>query len=224
MADRIRPEQTAEWIVPVDREDEIWTKKLLPVFLGRKNTPAHIFHLERERILDRRLNTSGRFPGDQDYEHFQSEASKSSTRVGDHGRGWLGYKKWQYELLPVKKAIVEDLRMASTMGHDVLKCCLKRVKLKVLYGVGSYGMYRGCGLGRPADPEDDDDLQPRVPTFNGEKSYFVNGKRLEDIPARPVNVNLFYHMEGEAVSDPNIEDMPLGKEEELNNTVEESWI
>ena len=136
------------------------------------NSPQDTRRKEISRTLSRRLDTSRRYHGDKDYYYFLGESDMSSTRIGRHGRGWVGRKKWNYNTVSVERGVMEIIDEAKFKSPQHLHKVKKRIKTLEEGNHGSYGKYRACGLEKYST------IRPRTPTLNGRAMIFQHGRCL----------------------------------------------
>jgi hypothetical protein len=132
----------SEMIISQDRKyDEDFLKSTADDIQLCISTPSSVQLDELKRVVTRRLETAGRYVGDQDHQHLQSISSWSSTRAGEFGRGWTGKPKWDHQLLSLFEANRNTLMAAKK--HGILTTTAVQLRLMELKSAkqGSYGKY-----------------------------------------------------------------------------------
>ena len=161
--------------MPQDRKDDEFLVGTYPR-LTIKGSPKSTWHDEQVRLLQKKLTTSGRYVGDQDYSYFKKKSSWSATRIGSAGKGWVGHDKWGYTLASHEEGIKDILNRANKEGPQFVREVRNHLKTMVKYKKGSLGCYRGCESTKTENKKKLD-LAIRNPTYNGQELVFVNGRR-----------------------------------------------
>lgn len=132
-------EELIDSFIPDDREFAEFLWDVTGVRLCASNS-SKVAEMEARRILYRRLGTSGRYEGDQDYEFFKKRHVWTSTRGGDRPPGWTGVPKWGYTLGDMSSPLAKS----KLLARKYKKMSYFKSKVEQLKSSpnGSYGRYR----------------------------------------------------------------------------------